>query len=78
MTVQVKTALLEGKAAALLQCFCLGAVFRELLSFRNNKIQHVDYTPHTHKKEKENRKKRKKMEKAKRPTNPTEVSIKNL
>lgn len=76
--MQVKTALLEGKAAALLRCFCLGAVFRELLSFRNNKIQHVDYTPHTHKKEKENRKKRKIMEKAKRPTNPTEVSIKNL
>lgn len=51
----------EGKAAALLQRFCLGAVFRELLSFRNNKIQHVDYIPH--KKEKGNRKKKKKKQK---------------
>lgn len=53
--MRVRTALLEGKAAALLQPFCLGAVFRELLSFRNNKIQHIDYTPH--KKEKGKRKK---------------------
>lgn len=67
--------MLEEKAAALLQRFCLGALFRELLSFRNNKIQYVDYTQERERKQKEEEIK---PQKAKCPTNTTKVSIKNL
>lgn len=49
--VQVRAALLEQEAAALLQHFALGQFSESCRSFRKNKFQHVDCT-HVQKKKK--------------------------
>lgn len=82
--VQVRAALLEQEAAALLQHFALGQFSESCRSFRKNKFQHVDCT-HVQKKKKMKKKEMERTRKIRKSQTPYTVQaphalvgIKNL